>query len=115
MTAEEASQENAADGEAGGLKQKCHSVLNHHWVEAAILVLVLLDVIFVSIEAGIDHELFCINGRVVPRPSSIPAEEHSEHESLISEISGLHVHGMRLRKASPTLGAISLAATMFSH
>jgi len=110
-----AAEEGSPTEEVTGLKNKFKHVLNQRWVEVFILVLVLLDVIFVSIEGGIDHELFCINGKVVPRPSSIPAEEHHEHESLIAEPSGWHVHKMRLRKASPTLSAISLAATVFSH
>lgn len=116
--AEEVATEGTAEGQGNAFKEKTRRITEHHWVEVAILVLVLFDVIFVSIEAGIDHEIFCINGKVVPRPSSMPAEEHhglEHHESYLSMASTLHSHGMRLRNSRSSLGGFALAAAMVGH
>lgn len=52
------------------LKFNVATSLHSKWVETLIVFLVFFDIGLLSFEAGIDHHLFCINGRVVPRPGS---------------------------------------------
>lgn len=52
---------NAKDG-----KRRVADALDHHWVELCILILVICDVVFVMIEAGVDHHIICVGGRVMP-------------------------------------------------
>lgn len=81
----------------GGVKGKVRAALDNHWLELFVLVLVLVDVGLVTVEAGIDHNLFCIGGKVVPYGS--PAGEHMDL-SHGHEHGGDHGHGHALLSAS---------------
>jgi len=52
------------------LKHNVAMFINSKLVETLIVCLVFFDIGLLSLEAGIDHHLFCINGRVVPKPGS---------------------------------------------
>jgi len=94
------------------MKEKVRRVAENHWAEAIVLVLVLLDVVFVSIEAGIDHQVICVNPKVVPRPSS--AVEFAQHipVSFMATSSDRNSRGARLRSVATSFGGLSLATDM---
>jgi len=56
------------------LKHSVAEFLENHWVETVVVALVLVDVALVTLEAGLDSQLLCIGGKVVP--SGSPAGEH---------------------------------------
>lgn len=54
--------------EDGSAKSKVAKILDSKWCEAFILLLVFIDIGLLTVEAGIDHHILCIDGEVVPRP-----------------------------------------------
>lgn len=60
----------------GSARSHCAKILDSKIVECSILLLVFVDIGLLSIEAGIDHHLLCIEGEVVPRPAGLPAQHH---------------------------------------
>jgi hypothetical protein len=61
----------------GSAKSVCAKVLDSKGVECAILLLVFVDMALLSVEAGIDHHLLCIDGEVVPRPAGLSSKHHA--------------------------------------
>lgn len=61
----------------GSAKSQCARILDTKVVECSILLLVFLDIILLSIEAGIDHHLLCIDGQVVPGPAGLSQPHHA--------------------------------------
>jgi len=64
------------DEESG--KRRVGEILENRWFEILIMVLVVCDVVLVMIEAGVDHHVLCIGGKVVPAP-----EHHGGHAALL--------------------------------
>lgn len=62
----------------GSLKYQVATFINSKVVETLIVCLVFFDIGLLSLEAGIDHHLFCINGRVMPKPSSTQTTRHGD-------------------------------------
>lgn len=61
----------------GSAKSRIARILDSQWIEAFILFLVFVDIGLLSMEAGIDHHMLCIDGHVVPRPAGLPASHHA--------------------------------------
>jgi len=67
--------------EEGGSKSRLAKALDGKTVECIILLLVFVDIGLLSVEAGIDHHLLCIDGKVVPKPMGMPPPHHFFLES----------------------------------
>jgi len=100
-----------------GAKATVRRYLENHYVEIGVLVLVLLDIAFVAMEAGIDFGVVCIRGKEVPHGS--PAGAH-----LVHQHGGEPGHGHRPSHSlllgegsllSPESAVLGLAAHMFSR
>lgn len=63
--------------ERGGVKRSVARFLENPYIEICVLLLVVVDVILVSVEAGIDSNILCVGGREVPYGS--PAGKHILH------------------------------------
>merc|ERR1712224_237825 len=59
----------------GSCKSQTAKVLDSKKCEC-LLLLVLVDIALLSVEAGIDHHLICVNGEVIPRPVGLPPPHH---------------------------------------
>lgn len=56
------------DTESG--KHRVGEIVENRWFEILIMCLVVCDVVLVMVEAGVDHHVLCIGGKVVPAPAS---------------------------------------------
>lgn len=91
----------------GGLKHQVAEFLENHWVESFIVLLVFADIFLVTVEAGIDGQLLCVNGKEVPFGS--PAGEHLVHGGHHGG-SLLSVDSLGLASSSVAVGATSRLA-----
>lgn len=101
--------------EKEGTKATVRRYLENHYVEIGVLILVLLDIAFVAMEAGIDFGVVCIGGKEVPHGS--PAGAHLVHQHG-GEPSHGHTHSLLLGEGSilsPESAVLGLAAHAFSR
>lgn len=78
------------DHEPEGNRKRVGEFLEHRWVEVLIVVLIILDVVFVTVELAIDHNYACIEGTVVP--GITPPEVVAAHDKGVeTQSAGVHL------------------------
>jgi len=89
------------DEESG--KSRVGEIVEHRWFEILIMCLVVCDILLVMVEAGVDHHVLCIGGKVVPV---------SGHHGSASLVGASSTFTRRLRHPQSTLAVLDM---MNSH
>jgi len=87
-------------------KRRMGEILENKWFEILIMFLVICDVLLVTVEAGVDHHVLCIGGKVVPVP------EHHGAASLVGVSSTV---ARRLRQPQSALAVLDIMSSHDPH
>jgi len=92
------------DQESG--KHRVGEILENRWFEILVMCLVVCDVLLVMVEAGVDHNVLCIGGKVVP------VSEHHGAASLVMATSSVT---RRLRQPQSALAVLDMMSGHDPH